>query len=103
MSGVPLAGGPVPRDQVRIVSVPKLSGGRLTATLDSDSRGTVSLFAWTGSRVSGKATYTLPAGTTKVSVATDLSDRAASLANGYPLVGFEAASGGTDSEAARIR
>ena len=33
----------------------------------------------------------------------DDTDRAASRANGYLLVGFQAANGGTDSEAARIR
>lgn len=100
---MPLAGGPASKDQVRIVSGPKLSGDKLTATLDSDGRGTARLFAWTGSRVSGESTYSLPAGTTKVSVSTNPSDRAALRENGYLLVGFQAAGSGTDSEAARIR
>jgi hypothetical protein len=40
---------------------------------------------------------------TSATSATNPADRAALLANGYLLVGFQAASGGTDSEAARIR
>ena len=61
------------------------------------------LFARTGSKVSGESTQSLSAGTTGVTLATDPADREALLANGYLLVGFESAGGGTDSEAARIR
>jgi hypothetical protein len=63
----------------------------------------VDLFARTGSKVSGESTQSLSADTTGVTLATVPADREALLANGYLLVGFESAGGGTDSVAARIR
>ena len=103
MTGVPVAGGPASEDQVEVTSGPTLADDTVSADLTSEGPGNAHLFAWTGSKVSGESTQSLSAGTTGVTLATDPADREALLANGYLLVGFESAGGGTDSVAARIK